>query len=77
MTREPICCEPGDPVTRAADLMRQHDIGSLPVVESNLDRRLVGIVTDRDLVVKVVGRPLGGECNGSGCDDSQSLELRR
>jgi CBS domain-containing protein len=54
MTREPICCEPGDPVTRAADLMRQHDIGSLPVVESNLDRRLVGIVTDRDLVVKVV-----------------------
>jgi CBS domain-containing protein len=54
MTRDPVCCEPGDPVTRAADLMRAHDIGSLPVVESRDSRRLVGIVTDRDLVVKVV-----------------------
>ena len=54
MTREPVYCEPADPVTRVAELMRQHDIGSLPVVESGASRRLVGIVTDRDLVVKVV-----------------------
>jgi CBS domain-containing protein len=54
MTREPVCCEPGDPVARAADMMRQHDVGSLPVVESKSDGRLVGIVTDRDLVTKVV-----------------------
>ena len=32
--------------------MKQHDVGSVPVVES--DKRLVGIVTDRDIVVKVV-----------------------
>lgn len=54
MTREPVCCEPGDPVTRVADMMRQHDVGSLPVVESRDSGRLVGIVTDRDLVTKVV-----------------------
>jgi CBS domain-containing protein len=54
MTREPVCCEPGDPVARAADMMRQHDVGSLPVVESRDSGRLVGIVTDRDLVTKVV-----------------------
>jgi CBS domain-containing protein len=54
MTREPVCCEPGDPVTRVADLMRQHDVGSLPVVESRDSGKLVGIVTDRDLVTKVV-----------------------
>jgi len=54
MTREPVCCEPGDPVARAADMMRQHDVGSLPVVESRNTGRLVGIVTDRDLVTKVV-----------------------
>ena len=54
MTREPVCCEPGDPVARAADMMRQHDVGSLPVVESRNSGRLVGIVTDRDLVTKVV-----------------------
>ena len=54
MTREPVCCEPADPVTRAAEMMRQHDVGSLPVVDSRESRRLVGIVTDRDLVTKVV-----------------------
>jgi len=54
MTRELVYCEPGDPVTRAAELMRAHDIGSLPVVESRASGRLIGIVTDRDLVVKVV-----------------------
>lgn len=54
MTREPVCCEPGDSVPRAADMMRQHDVGSLPVVESHSSKRLVGIVTDRDLVTKVV-----------------------
>ena len=54
MTREPVCCEPADPVTRAAEMMREHDVGSLPVVDSRDSRRLVGIVTDRDLVTKVV-----------------------
>jgi CBS domain-containing protein len=55
MTKEPICCEPGDPVTRAAEMMRTHDVGSLPVVESLDSRRVIGIVTDRDVVTKVVG----------------------
>ena len=54
MTREPICCEPGEAVTRAAEIMKQQDIGSIPVVESHNSRRLVGIVTDRDLVTKIV-----------------------
>jgi CBS domain-containing protein len=52
MTKDPASCSPSDSVTKAASLMKQHDVGSVPVVES--DKRLVGIVTDRDLVVKVV-----------------------
>ena len=54
MTREPVCCEPNDAVTRVAELMKKEDVGSVPVVESLASRRLVGIVTDRDLVTKVV-----------------------
>jgi CBS domain-containing protein len=34
--------------------MKQQDVGSVPVVESQASKRLVGIVTDRDLVVKVL-----------------------
>ena len=56
MTAKPVCCEPGDSVTHVADMMRQHDVGSLPVVDSRDSGRLVGIVTDRDLVTKVVAR---------------------
>ena len=52
MTKDPASCSASETVTKVAGLMKQHDVGSVPVVES--DKRLVGIVTDRDIVVKVV-----------------------
>ena len=54
MTREPVCCEPGDSVTQVAMLMKSEDVGSIPVVDSRDARKLIGIVTDRDLVVNVL-----------------------
>lgn len=54
MTREPAFCEPGDRVRDVASTMKQQDVGSIPVVESRDSRRLIGIVTDRDIVMKVV-----------------------
>lgn len=54
MTPEPVCCEPSDPLSTVAEVMRREDVGSVPVVESRNDGRLIGIVTDRDIVVKVV-----------------------
>ena len=35
-------------------MMRDDDIGSVPVIESEQSRKLIGIVTDRDLVVQVM-----------------------
>jgi CBS domain-containing protein len=54
MTSDPVCCEPSDAVPRVAQVMKQQDVGSVPVVESQSSRRLVGMVTDRDLVTKIV-----------------------
>jgi len=54
MTREPVCCEPADSIPRIAQLMKSEDVGAVPVVESKTSRKLVGIVTDRDIVVKTV-----------------------
>jgi CBS domain-containing protein len=54
MTRDPVCCEPGDSITQVAMLMKSEDVGSIPVVESQQDRKLRGIVTDRDLVVNIL-----------------------
>ena len=54
MTRDPACCVPADSAYRAATLMRRFDIGALPVVDDESHRRLLGIVTDRDLSLFVV-----------------------
>jgi CBS domain-containing protein len=51
MTPDPVTIAPDDPVLEAADLMFQHDIGSLPVVE---DGRLIGIITETDIFHLVV-----------------------
>jgi CBS domain-containing protein len=54
MTQNPACCEPGYTVEQVAVLMRKHNVGSVPVVASLQSLDLVGIVTDRDLTIKVL-----------------------
>ncbi len=54
MTPDPVACDPNEPIKRAAAVMKQHDVGAVPVVEAQGSKRLVGIVTDRDIVVTVV-----------------------
>ncbi len=54
MTGEPVCCVPTDTAARAAKLMKAENIGSLPVCEDRHSKKLVGIVTDRDLALYIV-----------------------
>jgi len=54
MTPDPVASEPTESLRKVAKIMKQHDVGSVPVVESQASKRLVGIVTDRDLVVKAI-----------------------
>jgi len=54
MTKDPVFCQESDTVATAAKLMLKHNIGALPVVGTLAERKLVGIVTDRDLAMKVV-----------------------
>jgi CBS domain-containing protein len=51
MTANPLSVGTASSVVEAAQLMRDRDIGSLPVVENE---RLVGVITDRDITVRVV-----------------------
>lgn len=52
MTNDPVSVNPSDSAQTAAQLMRTNHIGPIPVIDS--DRKLVGIVTDRDLAIKIV-----------------------
>jgi CBS domain-containing protein len=53
MTTRPRAVEAQTSVREAARLMESEDVGSLPVVQDGA--RLVGVVTDRDIAVRVVG----------------------
>lgn len=58
-TTEVICCTTDTRATAAAQLMRRHHVGDLVVVADPAEERTpVGVVTDRDLVVEVLGNGL-------------------
>jgi CBS domain-containing protein len=44
-----VAVDPGEPIREIAKIMRDEDIGSVPVIEGE---RLIGMVTDRDLVCR-------------------------
>ncbi|HEX8643472.1 MAG TPA: IMP dehydrogenase [Allosphingosinicella sp.] len=54
MVVDPITVGPEAPLSEALDLMARHKISGIPVIEK--DRRLVGIITNRD--VRFAGNPL-------------------
>ena len=54
MTKYPVCCLPLDSVAKAAELMKNGNFGSIPVIENEQTQKLVGIVTDRDLAITIV-----------------------
>jgi len=70
MTADPSCCVPGDSVAVAAQIMKREDVGPVLVVSDKSDKRLVGIVTDRDLAVKVVAE--GRDSNSTRLDEVMS-----
>jgi CBS domain-containing protein len=55
MTEDVVYCLPNDPVSKVAQLMKKEDIGPVLIVDNERDKTLVGIVTDRDLALKIVG----------------------
>jgi CBS domain-containing protein len=60
----------GRPGAEVAELMEAEDVGSIPVVE---DERLVGIITDRDIVVRAIAK--GKDPKGMPASAVSSREL--
>ena len=58
MTPDPARCTPESTLREAAELMRQHDCGCIPVIERD-SKRLVGVVTDRDIACRGVAEGRG------------------
>jgi len=70
MTQNPMSCDPSTTAVEAAKVMASEDVGSVPVVK---DSRLVGLVTDRDLVVRVLAE--GRDPNSTTVGEIASSDL--
>ena len=71
MTRDVQCISPEDSVRKAAQMMEQFNIGSIPVVDGG---KLVGMITDRDITVRSTAAGQAPESTRVG--DVMSTEVR-
>ena len=62
MTPRPHVVLPDEPVLRAAEIMRDHDVGAVPVVDGRESMVLVGVITDRDLTIRHVAAAHHHDC---------------
>ncbi|HEX7941673.1 MAG TPA: CBS domain-containing protein [Gemmatimonadaceae bacterium] len=62
MTANPGIVTPDDATSTAAGLMRDLDVGAIPVVDGRGTMRLVGMITDRDITVRCVAAGHRGRC---------------
>lgn len=58
MKSRPECLEPGATIRDAATKMRDHNVGFLPVCDQD---RVLGVITDRDLVVRCLADDHGAD----------------
>jgi CBS domain-containing protein len=54
MTANPVCCLPSDTAQKVAQILRDNNVGSVPVVSDQQSRKLVGMITDRDICCSIV-----------------------
>jgi CBS domain-containing protein len=58
MTQHPLCCSASDLAQKVAQIFRDEDIGAMPVVADGESKKLLGIVTDRDVCCHIVAEGL-------------------
>ena len=58
MTLDPVCCLTTDSAQKVAGILSKQGIGSMLVVSDHESRKLIGIITDRDLCCSVVAKGL-------------------
>jgi CBS domain-containing protein len=62
MTKDPSTVTPDASVREAAQVMKREDVGIVPVIDGQSGRRLVGVVTDRDIAIRCIADGKDGTC---------------
>lgn len=70
MTESPVCCTPSDSLHMVARQLRDNSCGLLPVVDSWESMHLIGVVSDRDIVCRVMAD--GKDCASATVADAMT-----
>lgn len=73
MTSDPECCTPDTMLPEVGRMMDDCDCGAIPVVNDRDSKRTVGIITDRDIVVRVVAT--GTDCNEARVEQAMTSSI--
>ena len=83
MSHNPACCRPTDSAQTVASIMRDRNVGAVPVVADQQSRQLIGMITDRDFCCSVVADGLDPKkttiekfisMNPISCRDGENIE---
>ena len=83
MSKNPACCSPSDSAQIVAKMMRERNIGAVPVVADQESRILIGMITDRDFCCSIVADGLDPKttrverfisANPIACRDGENVE---
>jgi CBS domain-containing protein len=74
MTADPRVVTPKELVSRAAQIMREEEVGMVPVVADAASMKLVGVITDRDITTRHVAEGCSGDCPVSSHMTADNIE---
>lgn len=83
MSQNPTCCTPSDSAQSVARIMRDRNVGAVPVIADQQTHQLIGMVTDRDFCCSIVADGLDPKtttierfisANPVSCRDGENIE---
>ncbi|MBX5494819.1 MAG: CBS domain-containing protein [Bryobacteraceae bacterium] len=77
MTQSPAVVTGDTDLKKVAQLMAECDCGAIPVVESKTNRRPIGVITDRDIVIRTIAEgkdPM--DCTARDCMTEDVISVR-
>jgi CBS domain-containing protein len=76
MTGNPAVCTPDSKLSDVARMMLDHDCGQIPVVQDLASRKLTGVITDRDIAIRVVAKGSNSaEARASDCMSTPCISV--
>lgn len=77
MTTNPVCCSTNTSLIDVARIMIGYDCGEIPIIENSNERKLIGVITDRDIVCRSIGQGINPmSMNAGDCMSAPAISIK-